>query len=538
MKAWLYNRYSVTAALLIPGLVGMALVACTPSSAPATQGPLPEDVTIGVGEDVPMVRPWRDGTINIARNVSLNIYEALVSVTTGGNVVPALASSWDVSPDGKTYTFKLRKGATYINGDPVTVQDVAFAFANSKEPKLIPLGASQQHWLRVNVVDDQTVQYVLDWPDPGFLNALARSIQHSLIPEKYFNSVGGEEGFEKAPVGSGPYKLTDRRIKEGWTFERFDEYWGDKPQIRRAVVKVLPENTTRSAALKVGEIDFALNFPASFVKDLQNTGGFKLIKNATAGTITVRINKLRKTDPVSGAPNPFLDKRVRQAMSHAIDRDAMIDKVLDGMGEKLALLFPGDFGYDPEVRPYSYDPGKAKQLLAQAGYPNGFDATYYGLLGERFPLSQQVGEVVAQYLAAVGIRTKVTNEEYAAWLARTIRNTSEGKPNEMYPLQYGTSYVGGGTGSPYLSWRALGCQDTGINWNCDPDFDKQMEQLKLESDPNKAQALVKQLQRYADDQQWAIVLYRSVVLYGMKDRLQFTPTIQSSYTELRNLHWQ
>src|SRR5262245_7112997 len=147
--AFFINRLTL-AAFIIP-LASLGFTACTAansnSSTPTSQ--LRDEVTIGVGDDVPVVRPWGDGTINIARNISLNIYGTLVGLDTNGTVIPALASSWEVSPDGKTYTFKLRKDAKYINGDPVTPDDIAFAFANSKDPKKVPIGISaQQHWLR------------------------------------------------------------------------------------------------------------------------------------------------------------------------------------------------------------------------------------------------------------------------------------------------------------------------------------------------------------------------------------------------------
>ena len=511
---------------------------CATSTSPAggNGGPVPEKVVIGLGDDVTYFSSvtLTGGNGNY---LSRNVYESLVKIDTNFQAIPGIASSWKLSSDGKSYEFKLRKGATFVNGDPITVEDVAFAFANSRDPK-INLGLAGEPYKRwMEVVDNETVRYDLEIPDVGFLRGLAGSFINHVIPQKYYDSVGGEAGFEKAPVGSGPYKVTDRRIKEGWTLERYDGYWGDKPQVRTAVFKVIPEPSTRVAALKVGEIDFVANFPPASKEQMETTPGFKVIKNAASNTISIRINKLRKTDPATGVPNPFLDKRVRQAMSYSIDRDAIINKLLHGIAEPMAVLFPEDFGYDPELKPYPYDPNKAKQLLAQAGYPNGFDATFYGLLGERIPLSQEVGEAVANYMTSVGIRIKLVGEEYAAWLARTTRNTSEGKPNELYPLGYGMTTQAGSV-NPYTGWRQQSCASTGNQWNCDPDLDKTIELLRNEGDPKKSEAIVKELSRKFHEQQYTIILYRNVVLYAYKDRIEFTPTAQSQYVELRNLRWK
>ncbi len=513
-------------------------IGCAPATSPdkGSGGPVPEKMVVGLGDDVTYFSSVRTSGGN-ASYLTRNVYESLLNINTNGEPVPALATSWKISPDGRSYEFKLRKGATYVNGDPVMAEDVVFVFANSKDPKLTPNQSAQRHWLRLEAVDNETVRYDLEFPDPGFLKSLAGSYSHHLIPKKYYDRIGGEEAFEKAPVGTGPYKVVERKIKEGWTLELYDGYWGEKPQFKKAEFRVIPEPSTRAAAMKVGEIDFAANFPPSFMEDIEKTGGFKVMKNPAGNTITIRINKLRETDPTTGAKNPFLDKRVRQAMSYSIDRDAIMDKILNGVGERMAVLFPDDFGYDPELKPYPYDPNKAKQLLAQAGYPNGFDTSFYGLLGERIPLSKEVGEAVAQYMTAAGIRTKVNNEEYAAWLARTQQSTSGGKPNELYPIGYGMTYVGGGS-SPWQAWSINACDRMSHGWICDPEYDRMLEQLRLEGDMKKAEALVKTMARKIHDEQWTVVLYRNVVVYAMKDRVDFTPTAQSQYVELRNLRWK
>jgi peptide/nickel transport system substrate-binding protein len=241
----------------------------------------------------------------------------------------------------------------------------------------------------------------------------------------------GDEGFEKVPVGTGPYKFVRRSVKQFWELERFDDYWGPKPEARRAIFRVIPEAVTLAAVLKTGDVDMVCNFPPAFVEELSKAPGYRVVKNKGNNTIDIRIKSIRQTDPVTGAPNPFVDRRVRLAVNYAIDKDAIIKNLLKGMGEKVAVLFPEDICYDPDLKPYPYDPGKAKALLAEAGYAKGLGATFYGLVGQRMPLSKEVGEVVAQYLTVVGIRTKVTNEEYGIWVKRGDRTQAP----ETLPLR-------------------------------------------------------------------------------------------------------
>jgi peptide/nickel transport system substrate-binding protein len=234
-----------------------------------------------------------------------------------------------------------------------------------------------------------------------------------------------------------------RSIKQFWDLERFEDYWDEKPVIKRATFRVIPEAVTLAAALKTGEIDVVQSYPPTFVDELSKARGFRIIKNRTVNTIDLRINAIREADPVTGAPNPFADRRVRLAMQQAIDRDAIIKNLLKGMGEKVAVLFPEDIGRDPDLKPYPYDPKMAKQLLAEAGYPKGITANYYGLVGQRMPMSKEVGEAVAQYLTAAGIRTKVINEEYGMWLKRSNSRDSKADVSlQLYPFGYGMTWVG------------------------------------------------------------------------------------------------
>ena len=172
--------------------------------------------------------------------------------------------------------------------------------------------------------------------------------------------------FEKAPVGTGPYKFVHRSIKESWELERFDDYWGPKPPIRRAIFRVIPEAATLAAVLKTGEVDMVQSYPPEFINSLSTNPAYRIIKNPSSNTIDIRINSIRKTDPVTGAANPFTDRRIRLAMNYAVDKNAIIKTLLKGMGQSAAVLFPGEIGYDPNLKPYPYDPKKAKQLLVEA----------------------------------------------------------------------------------------------------------------------------------------------------------------------------
>lgn len=522
---------AVCASPFLGGTPGEAAAAAgSPSASPAAQraGKPIDKVTIAMGDEPPSFDAHKVVGA-VANYFTSNVYEGLTDIDTANKLVPGLATHWSMSRDGLVYEFKLRPDAKFHTGDPVTAKDVEFSFRRYRDPKIQPRQVAMQHLKDIQVVDSHTVKIILSKKDPTFLNFLAYMFTLRILSKNYHDKVG-DEGFEKAPVGTGPYKFVRRSVKEFWELERFEDYWGTKPAAKRAIFRVIPEAVTLASVLKTGEVDMVCNYPPVFVEELSKTHGYRVVKNKGNNTIDVRINSIRKTDPVTGAPNPFLDRRVRLAVNYAIDKDAIITNILKGMGDKVAVLFPEDVGYDPELKPYPYDPKKAKELLAEAGHPNGLDASFYGLIGQRMPMSKEVGEVVAQYLTAVGIRTKVINEEYGVWVKRGDRTQQP----EMYPMAYGLTFVGGSFHSAFgMKYYAY----TGMpnSWWEGKEYDAIVDEIYQTTDPAKVEQLCRKGAKMLHDEAGYAVIYRVVIAYAMKDSLQFTPTVNSTAVELKNL---
>ena len=331
-------------------------------------------VTIAMGDEPPSFDAHK-AVGAISTSFTTNVYEGLTDIDVANKVVPGLATEWTMSPDGLIYEFKLRQGVKFHTGDPVTAADVEFSFRRYRDPKIQPRQVAMQHLQDIQIIDDHTVRIILSRKDPTFIAFLAYQMNLRILSKAYYAKVG-DEGFEKVPVGTGPYKFVRRAVKQFWELERFDDYWGPKPAAKRAIFRVIPEAVTLAAVLKTGEVDMVCNFPPAFVDEISKTPGYRVVRNKGNNTIDIRINSVRQADPVTGTPNPFVDRRVRLAVNYAIDKDAIIKNLLKGMGDKVAVLFPEDIGYDPDLKPYPYDPAKAKALLAEAGFAKGFDATH------------------------------------------------------------------------------------------------------------------------------------------------------------------
>jgi len=331
------------------------------------------------------------------------LHDALVKPMPGNHLTPSLAESWTVSQDQKTYDFKLREGLKFHNGDPFTAEDVKFSFLRTKGAgaKLL-----QEKVRDVVIVDPYRIRFVLSEPFPDFMTYYGTLATGAgwIVPKKYFEQVGSD-GFKKQPVGLGPYKFVSNTPGVELILEANESYWRKMPSVKRLVFKSVPEPTTRMAMLKRGEVDLAYLIDAPQAQDLKRDPNFKLAFSGGIGTFY--LDFLDQWDPKS----PWHDRRVRLAANHAVDRKSLNEAENLGASRLNGSIIPRTFEFALPIEPYAYDPAKAKQLLAEAGYPNGFDA------GELYPWPPyaSTGETVGGYLAAVGIRTRIRTMERAAF---------------------------------------------------------------------------------------------------------------------------
>jgi peptide/nickel transport system substrate-binding protein len=329
------------------------------------------------------------------------LHDALVKAMPGNLMSPSLAESWTISADQKSYDFKLREGVKFHNGDPFTAEDVKFSFNRAKGSKLLRSKVKE-----VTVLGPHRVRFQLHEPWPDFMSFYGTIVSGAgwIVPKKYVEQVG-DEGFKKHPIGLGPYKFVSNTPGIELVMEAYEGYWRKMPSVKRLVFKSVPESTTRLAMLKRGEVDVAYLLDVPQAQEVKKDPNLKL---AFSGGIAVFfLDFLEQWDPKS----PWHDKRVRLAANYAIDRQALSDAETLGASKPAGNFVPPTFEFALPLEPYPYNPQRAKQLLAEAGYPNGFDAGEFHQLPPYFSL----GEAIINYFGAVGIRMKMRPMERAAY---------------------------------------------------------------------------------------------------------------------------
>ncbi len=360
-------------------------------------------LTIAIPAEPPGLDPTSNTAAVIDRVVYNNVYEGLVKINREGKITPALAESWDISKDGLTYTFHLRKGVKFHDGSDFTAADVKYTIERNtkKDTK-----NAHPEFFRVikemKVIDDYTIQLKLGEPNFMFLFNLARG--DSVIVPK-----GHDEDLKSHPDGTGPFKFKEWARGDHITLVKNKNYWNPKlPYLDEVVFKFIPDETTQLAALKAGDIDVvAYILSPESVPDVEADPNLKVLKGGvTTGDVILAINNSRK---------PFNDVRVRRAISYAIDRKAVIDGAMFGYGTPIGShMSPANPYYVDLTWVYPYNPEKAKELLKEAGYPNGFNAVIK--LPAPYKYSVKSGEVIADLLKDVGINLKIELIEWGQWI--------------------------------------------------------------------------------------------------------------------------
>jgi peptide/nickel transport system substrate-binding protein len=331
------------------------------------------------------------------------IHDALVKPMPAGPQTPCLAESWSASPDGLTYDFVLRP-AKFHNGDPVTAEDVKFSFERYRGGAAALLHDKMKE---VRVVDARRVRFLLKAPWPDFMTFYGTTATGAgwIVPKKYVERVG-EEGFKKAPIGAGPYKFVSFNPGVELVLEASEGYWRKAPTVKRVVLKNIPDETTRAAALKRGDVDVAYNFAGPVAEEVRRASGLTLTKQRT--NTVFYLDFVDQWQPKS----PWADRRVRLAASMAVDRKAINEADFLGFAGLTNSVVPRHMEFALPLDPPGFDPAQARKLLAEAGYPNGFDG---GDLTPNPPYFS-MGEAIVTNLSAVGIRTRMRTYERAAFL--------------------------------------------------------------------------------------------------------------------------
>jgi len=425
------------------------------------------------------------------------LHDAMVKPLPGAPMAPGLAESWSVSPDGLVYEFVLRRRARFHNGEPVAAEDVKFSFERYRGAAARVLKDSVA---AIETPDPGRVRFRLKRAWPDFMTFYVSATGASwIVPRKYVEKVG-DEGFKKAPIGAGPYRFVSFTPGIELVVEAFEQYWRKTPSVKRIVLRSIPDEATRLAALKRGEVDVAYNIRGSLAEEIRRTPGLTLKPNV--GQATFWVNFPDQWDPKS----PWHDRRVRLAASHAIDRTAMNEADALGFSKITWSIIPSSFEFYWQPPGLTYDPARARQLLAEAGYPNGFDA------GDYFcdAAIAYVGEPVVNYLNAAGIRVRLRPIERVAF----FRGWAEKKLKGL--IQGGSAAFGNAATRIEAFVAAGGTYVAGSYADIDGLFREQATEL----DPKRREAMLHRIQQLIDDKAMVAPIWLNAGLNGVGPRVE------------------
>lgn len=406
------------------------------------------------------------------------LHDSMFKPMPDNSMSPSLATTWQESPDGLTYDFELRQGVTFHNGDPFTAEDVQYSFERYKGTGNTLL---KEKVKSVEITNPHHIRFHLHQPWPDFMTFYGTLASGAgwIVPKKYVEKVGSDE-FKKAPIGLGPYRLVDNQPGVELVMEANTKYWRKVPNIKRIVFKSVPEPTTRLAMLKNQEADVAYALYGPLAEEVNRDPSLKLEPVVIPSTQWISI--IDQNDPKS----PWADKRVRLAANMAINRQAINEADTLGYSVLSGSIIPRKLEFALPLEPYTYDPKRAKELLKEAGFPNGFDA------GEctTDAVYASVIEAAVNDLAAVGIRGKVRAMEraamYAAQSEKRIKNL--------------TRQGSGAYGNAATRVEAFMTSKGTLSFLKDPQVDEWYVQQAVELDRKKREAILHKIQQKVYDE--------------------------------------
>lgn len=448
------------------------------------------------------------------RAIQQNIFDTLIDLDRNYQpTVPALATAWRYEDDTNLLV-ELRRGVTFHDGRPFTAADVVFTFERILD-STEPIGLNT--WFAgtmsgIEKVDDFTVR--ITTPEP-YAPLVANLTRAHIISKEAFEEMG-VEAYGRNPVGTGPFRYASWTTGEQVVLEAYPDHWREgEPRVDGAVFRIIPDEFGRFAALRAGEVDIVQNLPASRIAQVEADPNLDVVsvwgqRNMWLGIMIVP---------------PFDDVRVRQALNYAVDKQAIIDGIFDGQAGAVA---PGGFGalafgYHDDVEPYPYDPQRARELLTEAGYPDGL-AIEFRCSSDRYASDREVCQAIQAYLAAVGVRTDVQFTEWAVYSQLRGERSMQG----IYFLGYGNSLFDADFPLRLCCWSG-GRSETRFNT---PELDALIEEAAATVDVERRYQLYGEIQRYIRDAAPYVFLYDQFDIYGISNRVSWTPWA----TELIPLH--
>ena len=484
------------------------------------------DLKLGLAADVSSLDPHY---LNIAPNIALSshLFDALVNVDASGKLIPGLALSWR-AVDATTWEFKLRPGVKFHDGSPFTVEDAIFSLDRpatlTKSPG--PFTSYTRQIVDKQAVDALTLRLTTATP----YGPLPLDVSTIFIVSKKITENASTEDFNsgKAVVGTGPFKFVSFLRGNKVELSRNPDYWGEKAVWDKVTLRVIANNASRTAALLAGDVDAIESVPTPDIARIKRNPDFRLEQRVSWRTIFWTVDQADHSSPdvtdLNGKPlatNPLRDPRVRLAMSKAINRPAVVSRVMEGLAQPASnVVAPGILGYNDAIKVQAYDPAGAKKLLAEAGYPNGFGLTLHGP-NNRYINDEQLIQTVAQFFSRIGIRTKVVTLPLAVYFGRA-------KASEFSVALLGWGTLAGdfglrslvGTTNPQTGWGSW-------NWGnySNPKVDTLIRSSLASVDPTERNNFARQAAGIALQENAVIPMHHQIATWAMRSGLRYAARV-------------
>jgi peptide/nickel transport system substrate-binding protein len=485
--------------------------ATKPTTAPATAANLAGTLRIDTTSEIESPHPFFASQL-VGISVRMNVFDSLVDREWDGKIVPALAESWNVV-DETTIDFKIRKGVMFHNGTEMTVDDIKASMDHLLDKEIkAPSTSIFASFKEIQVVDPQTVRLVLLKTDARVFDLLANNF--AVLPAQYIKDVGAA-GIAKQPIGTGPYKFVEWVKDDHLTLEANPTYWEGgykgKPQVKTVVLRPVTDAATRLADLRSGAADLIMDVPSDQAAALKS-GGFNVVEKDVVQQDYIYFDTTKDL--------PIKNKDVRQALNYAVDKETILQTLLGGFGRPLAgPLSSLTLGYNPDVKPYPYDPAKARALLASGGFPQGFSMD----MDITTSHSLQVAEAVVAQLGDVGVNVKLNVLETAVYNDKWVKK-------QLSPLYYNRWNT---FSDPALLDLLAGCKGF-LSAYCNEEAQKSLDAGGGTLDQAKRDTAYKQAVKVLADDPYAIYLFQLKALTGVSSKVTGWKAHSTSYLLFTN----
>lgn len=505
-RAVMRTGAAVAGGAVAVGALGRSGVSAAPGATNRSRGARPQDgATLFIGQPAPFqfLDPQRT-YLSSESSMQQSIFDTLVSFDDSAQFRPMLATEW-TSTAPNEWTFTLRQGVTFHDGTPFNADAVVYNVTRITTPGFQDYAfmAPVDH---AEAVDEYTVKIITKSTYPTLPNLMS---QFFIVSPTAMEA--GVDEFVKMPIGSGPYTFVDWVPDDHVTLESNETYWGGAPTIKNVTWRVLPESSTRIAALQAGEIQVLKDLPSDQYDMIDGEDGLRAVEIRSVRTPYLRFFP----DSPQGGGEPFKDKRVRQAFNHAINVDSIIENLLGGHAERMATtMTPEMFGFDPAIQPYAYDLEKAKALMTEAGFADGFEIIFDTWSAGPAPKPVELAQAVAADLAKINVKATVNPVELGTALKQQVDKT-----NSPFGLW---SWGGNGFDGDVKFW-GIYHTDSSSTFMTDQTMVDLVNAEQATTDPDERMSIFSQLQQHAVDEAFIVPLFAMMDSYGVSDKVTWTP---------------